>query len=287
MAAPAEQVLETLKAADSDRYLSVLYAPEAKRRDLAALYAFNAEIAAVRDRIREALPGEIRLQWWRDVIAAGTDDAGAGHPVAEALLRAIRDHGLPRQAFQDYLDARIFDLYNDPMPSRTDLEGYCGETASALIQLAAMILDPKEAAAQAELAGHAGCAQAITGLLRLLPIHLTRGQCYLPRDLLAAAGTTPEELVAGGDEGASVRAVAAMAALSQEHLTVFESKAHSLPESLRPAFLPVALSGRYLAAIAKEQADALRRPADIASWRKHWLYFCHATLGWPQRRSTR
>ena len=74
MAAPVEQVLETLKAADSDRYLSVLYAPEAKRRDLAALYAFNAEIAAVRDRIREALPGEIRLQWWRDVIAAGTDD---------------------------------------------------------------------------------------------------------------------------------------------------------------------------------------------------------------------
>ena len=37
---------------------------------------------------------------------------------------------------------RMFDLFDDPMPTRGDLEGYCGETASALIQLAAMILDP-------------------------------------------------------------------------------------------------------------------------------------------------
>lgn len=281
MAVSAEQVLETLRAADNDRYLSVLYGPEAKRQDLAALYAFNAEIAGVRDRIREALPGEIRLQWWRDVIAADNVDAGAGHPIAEALLRAIRRYGLPRQAFQDYLDARIFDLYDDPMPSRTDLEGYCGETASALIQLAAMILDPDSAVTQAELAGHAGCAQAITGLLRLLPIHLRRGQCYIPRDLLAAAGTTPEELVSGGDEEAAVRAVAAMAALAQEHLSVFESRAGSLPESLRPAFLPVTLSGRYLAAIRRGKAEVLRHPADIAAWRKHWIYFRHASFGWP------
>ena len=43
------------------------------------------------------------------------------------------------------LDARIFDLYDDPMPSTQRLEGYCGETASALIQLAAMVLDPQQA----------------------------------------------------------------------------------------------------------------------------------------------
>ena len=41
----------------------------------------------VRDRIREALPGEIRLQWWRDVLEGRS--AGGGHPVAAALLDAI------------------------------------------------------------------------------------------------------------------------------------------------------------------------------------------------------
>ena len=136
----ADIVANTVRTADRDRYLATLYAPQDKRDALFALYAFNAEIAGVRDRIHEPLPGEVRLQWWRDLLA-GSDPAGAaGHPLAEALTRAITDHDLPRQAFDNYLEARIFDLYDDPMPSRTDLEGYCGETASALIQLAAMVL---------------------------------------------------------------------------------------------------------------------------------------------------
>ena len=114
----------------------------------------------------------------------------AGHPLAEALLAAISRHDLPKKPFDDYLEARIFDLYDDPMPGRAELEGYCGETASALIQLAAMILDPEAAPSVAEAAGHAGCAQAITGLIRLLPLHRARGQCYVPGDILAAAGTS-------------------------------------------------------------------------------------------------
>ena len=34
-----------------------------------ALYAFNLEIARTRELAREPMPGEIRLQWWRDVLA--------------------------------------------------------------------------------------------------------------------------------------------------------------------------------------------------------------------------
>ena len=127
MDAAATHAMEAVRGADRDRYLSVLYAPADKRAPLFALYAFNAEIASVRDRIREALPGEIRLQWWRDAIA--NDEAG-GHPLAEALLAAISSHNLPTKPFDDYLEARIFDLYDDPMPGRAELEGYCGETAS-------------------------------------------------------------------------------------------------------------------------------------------------------------
>src|SRR5690606_14155565 len=98
----------------------ILYAPGEKRDALAALYLFNAEIAAIRDRAREPLPGEMRIQWWRDTLEAG-EAAAAGHPVAEALTRAISAYRLPLDAFERYLDARIFDLYDDPMPSRSDL----------------------------------------------------------------------------------------------------------------------------------------------------------------------
>jgi phytoene synthase len=272
--------LMELVRGDRDRYLAALYAPEDRRANLFALYAFNAEIAGIRDRVSQALPGEIRLQWWRDVIAAKDAGAGAGHPVAEALLEAIGGHNLPREAFQNYLDARLFDLYDDPMPTRGDLEGYCGETAAAIIQLSSIVLDPAAASRSAELAGHAGCAQAITGLLRLLPLHRRRGQCYVPKDVLAAAGTSPGEFLAGDGGPNAPRAVAAMIALAREHLAAFERGAGDLPQALRPAFLPLALTHAELMKMQGREKELLTVSVDIGAWRKHWLMFRRAVRGW-------
>lgn len=273
-----DRLAEDLRLADPDRYLSVLYAPEDKRADLVALYAFNAEIAGIRDRIREALPGEIRIQWWHDVLAA--EGAATGHPVADRLLAAIRRHGLPVAAFQNYLDARVFDLYDDPMPSRTDLEGYLGETAGFLIQVAAMILEPEDAPGYAELAGHAGCAQGITGLLRLLPLHRSRGQCFVPRDILAAAGTAPAEFVGEGANASSGRAVDAMIALARDHLQAFTKRAGEIPARLRPAFLPLAVVPGYLAALSAKGAGAVTEPVDVPGWKRQWRIFRAASAGW-------
>jgi phytoene synthase len=280
MADNSKIVMEAVRAADHDRYLCALYAPEDKRDALLSLYAFNAEIAGVRDRIHEALPGEVRLQWWRDVIAAG-GEAGAGHPVAEALNATTNRFSLPKLAFENMLEARVFDLYDDPMPSRTDLEGYCGETAAALIQLAAMVLGPVEAPRFAELAGRAGCAQAMTGLLLLMPLHRKRGQCFVPADILAAVGSSPEEFVTGdGGPGAS-RAVAAMIALAREHLSAFEDGASALPATLLPAFLPLALSRAYLEKM--ERGSPLAGVARLSTLRRHWLLLRRASRGWPAR----
>lgn len=272
-----------VRKADPDRYLSVLYAPEEKRPALYALYAFNAEIASVRERIHDPLPGEIRLQWWRDVLSDAGGDAGAaqGNPVAQALLAAIGAHHLPVKALLDYLDARLFDLYDDPMPARTDLEGYCGETASAIIQLACLVLDAGAAARTATLAGHAGCAQAITGLLRLLPVHRRRGQCYVPGEILAAAGTSRDEFVSSDmDDRAGRAIVGAMTALAREHDAAFLRGAGDLPSALRPAFLAAAIAPAYLDRIERGKVDPLSEVADISALRRHWLMFGGATRGW-------
>ncbi|MGN6584492.1 MAG: phytoene/squalene synthase family protein [Rhizobiaceae bacterium] len=280
MNAEQQHAMEIVREADRDRYLSVLFAPEGKRGALCSLYAFNAEVARIRDIIHEPLPGEIRLQWWRDVIEDGAPEAAAGHPVAAALLETIRTYDLPRAAFGNYLDARIFDLYDDPMPSRNDLEGYCGETASALIQMASLVLDPGKAQDFAVAAGHAGCAQAMTGLLRLLPIHLSRGQCFVPRDLLSAAGTTPEAFIAREDGVAAARAIDAMIALAGEHFSAFQRETKTLPAGLRPAYLPATLAGRYLSRLSGGKVDPMREIADIPELRRYWTVFRHAMWGW-------
>lgn len=272
--------MQAVREADHDRYLAALYAPPDKRDSLLALYAFNAEIAGVRDRIREALPGEVRLQWWRDALGAPYDAVDTGQPVADALRAAIAQFHLPLPAFENYLEARIFDLYDDPMPSRTDLEGYCGETASTVIQLAAMMLDPGAAQQFSELAGHAGCAQAMTGLLLLLPLHRARGQCYIPADLLQAVGASPEEFIRGEERESALRAVAAMIALAREHLLAFRKEASSIPASLRPAFLPLALTEATLRRMEGRQQDVLDGKIALSHFRRHWLLWRHAVRGW-------
>lgn len=273
-----DAVADGLRSADPDRYVSVLYAPEDKRAALTALYAFNAEIASVRDRISEPLPGEVRLQWWRDVLEAGTIEAAAGHPVAMALVDAIQRYNLPVKAFTDMLEARIFDLYDDPIPSRADLEGYCGETASALLQLASLILDPKAAALTADQAGHAGCAQAIAGLLRLTPLHRSRGQCYIPVDILQAAGTNAADFVAGKDEAAANRAMQAMLALARDHWATFQ-RAPAVPTALQPAFQPAMLTPLYLDAVERAGASALRTPVTVPAWRRQLSAFMRTLRG--------
>ena len=54
---------------DYDRYFAAVTAPADIRRGLLALYAFNYEIASIRERVSETLIGEMRLQWWRDTIS--------------------------------------------------------------------------------------------------------------------------------------------------------------------------------------------------------------------------
>ena len=271
MAGTSTIVMDAVRAADHDRYLSALYAPADKRDALLALYAFNAEIAGVRDRIHEPLPGEVRLQWWRDILAV-TGQADSGHPIADALKLAIDANHLPLAAFENMLEARIFDLYDDPMPSREHFEAYAGETASTLIVLAATILSPSGADRIADAAGHAGVAQTAAGVLRLLPIHRARGQVYLPGDILAAAGCTAPELLAGEVEP-SGRAIAAMVAYGREHAAKARALFADVPREVRAAFLPALLAAPYLDRIERAGAGVLRQPPDLSAPRKAFQFW--------------
>jgi len=259
--------LATLRDTDRDRYLACLLSPEDKRGALAALYAFNAEIARVRDMVREPLPGEIRLQWWRDLLEGSASGDSTGNPVAAGLLEAIETYRLPRQTLVDMIEARIFDLYDDPITDRNALEGYAGETASALIQLASLILSAGEAAKSTEAAGHAGVAQAIAGFLLLLPIHRRRHQLYLPLDILSATGLDRDTFLAGEDRPRISAAIEAFAGLGLEHLGKARQSGR-VPAAIFPAYLPVALAEPVLRRAARAGASVLDTALQLPQWRR-------------------
>jgi 15-cis-phytoene synthase len=265
---------ETLvREGDPDRYFATLFAPADRRPHLFALYAFALEVARIRDTVSEPMPGEIRLQWWRDALQGEARGDVRAHPVAAALETAIAANRLPRAALVALVDARTFDLYDDPMPTTADLEGYCGETASALMRLAGLVLakgaDPGGAAAT----GHAGLAYALAGLLRALPWHARRGQVYLPADLLGRWGVTRDDIVSGRGGPGLVGALGEVRALARRHLAAWQEAAPGLSPEVRLACLPAALVNETLKPMERSGYDPLRDAIELPRWYHLWRYW--------------
>jgi 15-cis-phytoene synthase len=255
---------ELVREGDRDRYLTTLFAPAERRDALAALYAFNLEISRVRELAREPLPGEIRLQWWLDVLGGERAEEASANPVAAALLTAIERHRLPAAKLADIIEARRFDLYEEPLPHIADLEIYASRTSSALIALAAQILGVDAVTA----AEPAGIAYGITGLLRAFAVLAARRQLYLPAELLDRHGVQAYEIFAGRTSPGLNAALADLRGLARRHLAAARENLSILPAEALPAFLPVALVRPALARLERSEAFA---PAELSPWRRQWL----------------
>jgi phytoene synthase len=256
-----------------------LFAPDAARPHLLALYAFNVELSRIRETVTDPTIGEIRLHWWLDAIGGIFAGEVAAHPVIEALAPAIERGALPEHSFRNMIEARRFDLFDDPMPTLNDLEGYLGETASALIQMAAFVLDPANAASSAHAAGLAGVAMGIVGQLRLVPITRARGQCYVPNDLLEKEGLTPAELLRGEPSNSLEKVLSGLRDVARRRLDEARRLRAEIPPAAFPAFLPAALAELYLDRLAKLGPAGLTRVMDISPLKRQWRLY------WSARRS--
>jgi phytoene synthase len=266
---PFEHCAALVRAADRDRFLASLFAPSAHRPGLFALYAFNLEIARVRALVSDPLAGEIRLQWWADVIAGGGRGEVAANPVAAALLAAKARCGLPEDLLAAPIAARRFDLYDEPMASLADLETYGLQTAGALFELAARILEPGAQGGVRPLTHHAGLGYAIGGILAALPSHAGGGQLYVPLDILARHPGARDAV------GARVAAPALHAALNElrqrarHHLDAAGALVAAAPSAIMPALLPAALTRLWLDRMDQPGYDPFV-PIDTAPWRRQW-----------------
>jgi phytoene synthase len=261
---------ELLREGDKDRFLATLFAPPKYRRALFALYAFNLEVARTRELAREPMPGEIRLQWWREVLSGiGRGDIDA-HPVAAAIRDVVVRYRLPPKALADLIDARTFDLYDEPMADVAYLERYAMHTSSTLVELAARILRDGRDPGIGPLAGHAGLAYAIAGLLRALPVHSARGQIYLPADLMQRYGAQTADILAG-KATTEIRAVLAELRLrARHHLGAVRPLLAAAPSEVLPALLPVALAKPALDRMER-RGYAPFQPVELPQWRRQWI----------------
>ncbi len=255
---------EVVRNADRDRFIASLFAPARDRDALYALFAFNAELAQVRERAREAAAGEIRLQWWRDVLAGDRRDEAMASPVAASLLNAIERHRLAASALSVLVDAHMFDLYDEPMQTIVEFQDYVQKTASVLFEMAARLLGFDAAG----VARPAGIAYTVPALLVALPRHAARRQLYLPVELLDRHGANAADLFAGHASPALNEAAAELRRLARSDLAAAANALRDVPQQALPAFLPLATVRSSLDRL--DRCDILS-PKALSPLRRQWL----------------
>ena len=235
---------------DRDRYQTALFAPVARREALFALYACNYEIARVRESVTQPMLGQIRLQWWRENIAAAFEGgAMRQHPVVEPLAATIREFGLTRDHFDRLIDARETDLADEPPASLAALEEYAEATSATLVYLALEVLGVHGPPAS-EAGLHVGIAYSLAGLLRAMPFRVRQ---IIPADIPTPYGVTK------------------VAAAATRHLQAARAQRNRIPRSALPALLPAIIAQRSLTRL-KQAGDnpfdpALATPDPLQSWR--------------------
>jgi 15-cis-phytoene synthase len=267
-----------VRAADKDRYLASLFAPAEHRGALHALYAFNVEVARVRGAAREPLAGEIRLQWWRDVldgIGRGEVDA---NPVAAALTATIARYALPAQRLVALIQARRFDLYDEPMRTLAELESYGEDASGSLIAVAARVLGDGGESIE-PLARHGGIAYAVAGLLKAFPVHVAHGQLFVPLELLEKHGTDRNGVARGPATPQLRAALTELRQIARRHLAEARPLMKTAPLAVVPALLPLVLAGPTLARMEQSGYDPFV-PVELSQWRRQWLIWRAARRPW-------
>jgi phytoene synthase len=159
---------------DPDRFAAVMAAPVAMRARLWPLYAFNLEVAKAAWVTKEPMIAEMRLQWWRDVVA---EPGARAHEVAGPLHDLITARGLPVPVLDRMAAARVWDVYKDAFEDQADFDRYIDETSGGLMWLAAKACGADDRAEDSVRAY--GWAAGLAGYLRAVPELEKRGRLPL------------------------------------------------------------------------------------------------------------
>ncbi len=264
-----------LRAEDHDAWLAALFAPAEARPHLHALGAFALEVGHVRDRVRQAVAGEIRLQWWQDVVDGTRAGEAMAHPVAAALVDTIARAALPAAPFGDMLDAHRMALYDEPPADLPALERRLVATHGTPIRLAARALGG--GAAMDPAADDAGVALGLAALLDGLRRDAAGHPAPLPSDLMARHAAAQADVDAGRDRPEVRAALAELRGAARARLASLRGRRRSLGDA-GPAFLTAALVEPRLA-LGERAGDPFGPLPEPPQWRRQWRLWRAARRG--------
>ena len=223
----------------------------------------------VRERVREPMAGEIRLQWWRDVLERRAGRRGRRAPGRGRAARHRRALRAAAEPLRDLIEARAFDLYDEPMPTLAALEAYARQTAAAVFGLAARICGARRAPSRRRRSTPAWPMRSPICCAVSRATRRAR-QVFVPAELLertargsktVTAGLANEGLLAGTGGVAGRRAPASRGVRA------------AAAGTCRPPRCRHCCRSRWCPAISVRWSGRLRpvhTPVEVAQWRRQW-----------------
>jgi phytoene synthase len=171
--------------------------PPAKRRALAAVYAYARRIDDIGDGDLPAQEKTRQLEAAREQVLAlvekvkNPEDA-ANDSEADPVLVALTDAGarfpIPLEAFTELIDGCLADVNQATYKTFDDLLYYCRCVAGSIGRLSLGIYGPTQPERQSKLADDLGVALQLTNILRDVREDFLNNRIYLPQEDLERFG---------------------------------------------------------------------------------------------------
>ena len=126
--------LSNLKKFDRERFDSLRHLNSERRKEIAAIYSFNLELANIAWNVSEPELGYLKLRWWEDYINDMNDGYSFG--VNEYLLilsKLLAEGKLHKNNLLRLIKAREFDCSKKPFDSHEQQIKYIRDTSQNLL----------------------------------------------------------------------------------------------------------------------------------------------------------
>jgi squalene synthase HpnC len=167
------------------------FLPQRLRNDFHHIYAFCRWADDLGDEVGDPSRSLELLSWWRQEL----DACYAGeprHPVFVALERTIREHDIPRQPFDDLIDAFMQDQRVSRYATWDEVLDYCSRSANPVGRLVLYVAGYRDPARQRLSDATCTALQLANFWQDVRRDILERDRIYVPQDVASAHGLDVE-----------------------------------------------------------------------------------------------
>lgn len=244
-----------VKNNDYYRYICCLFTPEILRMRLFILYAFNNEIAKIKELTSEPMTALIRLTWWREAIdEIYSNKPPRKHEVVKSLHELVKTTDLPRAFLDQIIDARETELDLLTPLSVEDLKKYLEGTSVALLQASLHVIGVNTQPAH-ELANYIGISYGLVGVMRRAKWDAAKRHIILPKDMLEKQGVTEDDIAEGRNLDKTKIIVKQLCDKVEVNLRRTRALRKDLPKEALPIYLHSIIAECFLKRIIKNDYD--------------------------------